>query len=53
MAEKQIPQSDIILQNIVESPYKYGFRTEIETEEFPKGLNDAIICQISATEKQY
>lgn len=47
MAEKQIPNSDTILQNIVDSPYKYGFRTEIETEEFPKGLNSAIIAQIS------
>ena len=28
-------------------PYKYGFKTEIETEEFPKGLNNKIIKQIS------
>tara|TARA_B100000475_G_scaffold177023_1_gene141426 strand:+ start:745 stop:2205 length:1461 start_codon:yes stop_codon:yes gene_type:complete len=47
MAEKQIPDSDVILQDIVKSPYKYGFRTEIETEEFPKGLNSSIINQIS------
>jgi len=45
--EKQVSNSDQILQNIVESPYKYGFKTEIETEEFPKGLNEEIVCRIS------
>jgi Fe-S cluster assembly protein SufB len=47
MTDKQISDSETILQDIVESPYKYGFRTKIETEEFPKGLNNAIISQIS------
>jgi len=47
MMEKQVSNSDQILQNIVESPYKYGFKTEIETEEFPKGLNEEIVCRIS------
>ncbi|MBI3211360.1 MAG: Fe-S cluster assembly protein SufB [Simkania negevensis] len=28
--------------------YKYGFRTEIETELFPKGLNEEIIRALSA-----
>ncbi len=27
--------------------YKYGFYTDIETEEFPKGLNEDIICLLS------
>ena len=27
--------------------YKYGFYTDIETEEFPKGLNEDIIRLIS------
>lgn len=27
--------------------YKYGFRTEIDNEDFPKGLNEDIIKQIS------
>ena len=47
MTDKQISDSETILQDIVESPYKYGFRTKIETEEFPKGLNSSIINQIS------
>ena len=47
MVEKQIQNSDEVLKDIVESPYKYGFKTEIETEEFPKGLNQDIITQIA------
>ena len=47
MVEKQIPNSNEILKDIVESPYKHGFKTEIKTEEFPKGINQQIINQIS------
>lgn len=35
------------LTELVAQPYKYGFRTEIENEEFPKGLNENIIKRIS------
>ena len=47
MAEKQIPESDQVLEEIVANPYKYGFTTDIEAEEFPKGLNLDIVKQIS------
>ena len=47
MVEKKTLDSDSVLKDIVESPYKYGFKTEIETEQFPKGLSNKIICQIS------
>ena len=30
MVEKQIQNSDEVLKDIVESPYKYGFKTEID-----------------------
>ncbi len=33
---------------IVSKDYKYGFVTQIETEEFPKGLNEEVIRKISA-----
>ena len=39
MVEKQLSEEDIILDDIVTGPYKYGFKTEIETESFPKGLD--------------
>lgn len=34
------------------SDYKYGFYTDIETEEFPKGLNEEIIKMISAKKEE-
>ena len=47
MAEDQLNKSDEILDAIVTSPYKYGFTTDVETEEFEKGLNEDIIDKIS------
>ena len=47
MAEDQLNKSDEILDAIVTSPYKYGFTTDVETEEFEKGLNEDIINKIS------
>jgi Fe-S cluster assembly protein SufB len=47
MVEKEVSNSESVLKDIVESPYKYGFKTEIETEQFPKGVNSEIISQIS------
>ena len=47
MIEKEASNSESILKDIVESPYKYGFKTEIETEQFPKGVNTKIISQIA------
>jgi Fe-S cluster assembly protein SufB len=37
---------------IINSDYKYGFFTEIETEEFPKGLNENIVRMISAKKQE-
>jgi Fe-S cluster assembly protein SufB len=31
----------------VEQPYKYGFKTDVETEDFPKGINENIVILIS------
>ena len=50
MVEKEVSNSE--LKDIVESPYKYGFKTEIETEQFPKGVNNEIITQISDKKKR-
>lgn len=35
------------LDNVVNDDYKYGFTTDIEYEEFPKGINEEIIREIS------
>jgi len=47
MAEKQIKESEKILDAIVATPYKYGFTTDIEIEKFEKGLNLEIVKKIS------
>ena len=52
MAENQTKDSDVILDAIVANPYKYGFKTEIESEEFEKGLNLKIVQKISHKKKE-
>ena len=52
MAEDQLKKSNDILEEelldaIVATPYKYGFTTDVETEEFEKGLNEEIVRKIS------
>ncbi|MCG8579370.1 MAG: Fe-S cluster assembly protein SufB [Bacteroidales bacterium] len=48
MAEDQ----DKILEEVTGGEYKYGFYTDIEMEEFPKGLNEDIVRLISAKKKE-
>jgi Fe-S cluster assembly protein SufB len=50
MVKNQINESEI-LDAIVTSPYKYGFTTELETEEFEKGLSTEIVRKISLKKK--
>ena len=38
--------------NLISQPYKYGFTTKIETEDFPKGLNENIVRLISDRKKE-
>jgi Fe-S cluster assembly protein SufB len=47
MTEKQVNESDVILEELVATPYKYGFTTDIAIEEFEKGLNKEIVQKIS------
>jgi len=39
-------------ENLINSEYKYGFTSDIETEEFPKGLNEEIIRLLSAKKEE-
>lgn len=39
-------------KELVEREYQYGFSTPIETEEFPKGLDETIVRLISTTKKE-
>jgi Fe-S cluster assembly protein SufB len=40
------------IQNITDQDYKYGFVTDIEMEEFPKGLDENIVIMISAKKNE-
>ena len=38
---------DMAIKDLIDQDYRYGFKTDIETEEFPKGLNEDIVLLIS------
>jgi len=52
MVENQINKEEALLEDIVATPYKYGFTTNIETEEFEKGLNQEIVRKISSKKNE-
>jgi Fe-S cluster assembly protein SufB len=52
MAEKQLSEEEAILDAIVTTPYKYGFTTDIEAEEFEKGLSPEIVRKISSKKEE-
>jgi len=45
-------ENDDILEQVTSSEYKYGFVTDIEADEAPKGLNEDIVRFISAKKKE-
>jgi Fe-S cluster assembly protein SufB len=52
MVDKQLYETEAVLEEIVTSPYKFGFKTEIETEDFPKGINKEIVNKISRKKQE-
>ncbi len=42
----------LILNKLINQPYKYGFSTEIEVDSLPSGLNEDIINKISLKKKE-
>ena len=52
MIKKQVNESEAVVETLISSPYKYGFKTEIETEEFPKGININIVRELSKRKKE-
>ncbi len=40
------------LINLFSDSYKYGFKTDIEKESFPKGLNENILLLLSDQKKE-
>ena len=47
MAKNQIDDSNAVVTELANSSYKYGFITNIDNEDFPKGLNTEIVQTIS------
>ncbi|MCT4615935.1 MAG: Fe-S cluster assembly protein SufB [Marinifilaceae bacterium] len=45
-------EQDKILNEVTQSDYKYGFVTDIDSDEIPKGLNEDVIRLISAKKKE-
>ena len=39
------------INQVINEPYKYGFKTNIEKEDFPIGLNEEIINLISTKKR--
>lgn len=40
------------LNQVINQPYKYGFQTNIETESFPRGIDEKIVRLISEKKKE-
>ena len=40
------------LDHLVNTPYKYGFTTDIKSEDFPRGINEDIVRLISEKKKE-
>ena len=40
------------LQSVLNRDYQHGFVTDIETETFPPGLDEEVICRLSAIKKE-
>jgi Fe-S cluster assembly protein SufB len=51
MNENKI-QTNLEIKQVLNQPYKYGFKTEIEKEKFPSGLNEEIIALISTKKNE-
>ena len=37
--------SRLEIKQVINQPYKYGFNTDIESEAFPKGINENIFVR--------
>ncbi|HCM19882.1 MAG TPA: Fe-S cluster assembly protein SufB, partial [Porphyromonadaceae bacterium] len=48
----QESEQDVILNELTNSEYKYGFVTNVDTEIIEKGLNEDVVRLISAKKKE-
>jgi Fe-S cluster assembly protein SufB len=45
-------ENNLKLIDLINQPYKYGFETKVEKEEFPKGISENIIHLLSEKKKE-
>lgn len=50
--DKHIQDDDKTIEDWQNEEYKYGFVTDVESESFPKGLNENVIEMISSRKKE-
>ncbi|MBL1213068.1 MAG: Fe-S cluster assembly protein SufB [Ignavibacteriae bacterium] len=48
MSEEELSEDMKVVEDVTQSEYKWGFVTDIEADEAPKGLNEEIVRFISA-----
>ena len=48
----RVERSTREVEDLAKGEYKYGWTTDIETDTFPKGLNEDIIRAISARKQE-
>nr|QCI08999.1 iron-sulfur cluster assembly protein SufB [Inkyuleea mariana] len=48
----KVNNSSVNLNKLINQPYKYGFHTNIDSENFPKGLNIEIVNLISISKNE-
>ena len=50
--EEEALSEDQKIAKMLAKPYKYGFKTIIESESFPKGLSEDVVRAISAKKEE-
>jgi Fe-S cluster assembly protein SufB len=45
-------QTNFEINQVINTPYKYGFQTSIEKEDFPYGINENIITLLSSKKNE-
>nr|BDA98109.1 putative ABC transporter [Proteomonas sp. NIES-1005] len=51
-SQNQASAENVNVQQFIDQPYKYGFTTNVETEIFPKGLDEDIVTMISLKKEE-
>jgi len=45
-------KTNLEITQVINQPYKYGFETQVEKEDFPVGMNEEILKLLSEKKKR-